>query len=339
MTEFSTSMSTSAIRRFSAGGYTALERFFDKDPNNRYADNSGAEEWVRTAHFPASQLAGLATHLQHGVDNLLFGTNPGDVYAPCINDSIVRDDPKNANGKVATVIYKRPPKALILRPGRALLSSDGYSTTVTEEMAEFRDTRLINANHVKPGEIVMGWTTWIEVRQQLVIKDRGTIIVEQADDVKDELVIYKRREDWLSKGGKFTVGGRASSYPALPQGWGDNRGEPTVGGLLFENLKLVKCQIERRASDLSIVDSLWTFAQKPEGWAMSGVIPKSWFCCSNEDGTLFTYDDEHEEVHDEHGRLVTRGGYLLQRLNVYDNEVINGEADFTPIQEYFKWMT
>jgi len=304
----------------------------------RFTDAVGTKEWVLTFSVPLANVESLRPSFAASVDNKLPGSD-GTVYAPCIQAAVKVDDPKDANAQLLICTYKRPTAEMILRPGRALLSSDGYSTTVTEETAEFMDSRVINASHVPPGATVMGWTTWLELRQQLVIKDRGTIIVQQADDVEKELAIYARREAWMSKGGKFTVGGRAVSYPALPEGYADNRGLPTIDTLVFENLKLIKCQIERRATDLSVVDSVWTFAQKPEGWAKSGIVPKAWYCCSNEDGTLYTYDDKHDIVRDQHRMVVPLGGYLLRRLNTYDSEVIDGEADFTPIQEYFKWMT
>jgi len=306
-----------------------------KSQVNRWNDELGVEEWVLGYTVPNAWVRSNELNFRVSLANLLPGADHTDIYAPCIHRSNLVPDPQDANSQILTILYRRPGDAMILQPGRGLLRFSTYSTTKKEETAVYRDGRDYTrqtTDWTKPEEATWAsWTVTLERRETLTIEERGIVIVQCADWAIDELALYARAFAWIGMGGEFKIGGEAASYPSLPSGWADRRGPSIVGGLLFDNLKLMRVDIQRKDNDASVVFSTWQFARNPEGWKESGIVSEQW-AVSDRDGNV-TFSDL-----DGARPVFASGSYMALKLHNADPDVIRGKADFSAMQDYFKWM-
>jgi len=272
-------------------------------------------EWygVRVLSLTAADVVSSSVQalISESIDNKWPDTS--GVYAPCIHRCNIVPFPNRSGFYRATLEYCRPKREMILLPGRALLGYDSYSTTLTKEIAVFRDRRelTIYAN-IPPADWAM-YTVTLERKPTLVIEERGLVVIDAADLHTAEATVYQRATDWIGKGGSLLIA---------------TRGNPT---LEFLNLKCSKVEIQRRATDLSIIDSRFHFAQNPKGWRMEGIIQEEWYAC-DPNGVPVPYDPYGSPP------VIPSGSYMAVKLQNMDSDVISGYADFSPLVPYFSWQ-
>ena len=314
MAKQSVALASNTTRGQSAIGETPVDRYAEKKPGANFTDSGGKEHWTRRFRFPATKLKELSPYLKKSLDNLLPGSNRLDVYAPCIHECQIGDGEDGY--VVATCDYQGPTREMILRPGRAFYETGTYVTTIKDEVAVFSDGGQILAQMGMSSEKIASAVVSLDVKDTLLIKHRGIVVVYEADSVADEWAVHEREQALRGKGGFLVV---------------DDQGH------MFPDLKLSEVQTSRRASDLSILDSVWKFSQNMDGWSESGVVAEHFYACDLH-GVKVRYDPSTYTVFDADDKAMLPGTYMLRRLRRTDPHVIDGYASFAAFAPYFTWM-
>jgi len=288
----------------------ALTNYHIKSASNRWSASASTEQWELVYSIPNTVVQSETENFRVSLKNLLPGCDETNLYAPCIHASRVSDDPDDKASQLVTVLYQAPSDDMILQPGRGLLNFATYSTTKQEETAVFRDGREIARQELGLSSDAQfaSWTSTLERRTTLLVLERGLMITRLADWATYELDIYVRANAWIGMGGEFTINGKK-----------------------FDNLKLSRVDIQRKPSDASVVLSTWQFARNPDGWGTSGIVQDEWYA-TDFDGNEVEYDPDATPP------VVPSGSFMSIKLSNTDSEVVRGFTDFTPVEQYFRWM-
>jgi len=269
-------------------------------------DREGEHEWVETYKIPNDELEAAKEHLVVGRENILPGHEKTDIYAPCVTFVQLQAGEEFPEHHIATVLFRRPSPRLILEPGRAILSLETYTTTIKREYGQLHKRKEAAA-----GTFSMTWEPIFEIKVGLEAQERVALVITAADWATHLNVIAERARQWRAKGGELTIYGKE-----------------------WKNLKCSRTQIRPRSTNAGILDSTWTFIQNDDGWPTEGIIEETWICFDS-NGNELEFDIETEEPVNP---PVARAWHA-RKLFVQTSDVISGEADFSALEDYFKWMT
>lgn len=292
---------------------TDVERYRIETPEERFVDSTGVEEWTLRYLVPDGTLAGARSHFKSSLTNILPGHNATDVYAPVVHhfDTVPSETKKHQEVRV---ILRRPTDAMILQPGRGLLSLTTYEVLRTEEVAilEKRTAAAALDEDGNPKTLVS--QRYVLKRERQHIVDVRTVLVATVVDLAaTQATINARAKSWAGKRGTFTVAGKK-----------------------YENLKLMRVEITPRASNVRWLDSRWFFAQRDDEWPEAGVIEEEWYAVSLPSETEIAGFDPDAGTPT---LAEDDTGYLALKLHNEDNDVISGDADFAAIANYFSWLS
>jgi len=275
-----------------------------------FTEREGEHECVQLYKIPDDRLVAAQQHLVTGRENILPGHDKEDIYAPCVSSVQVVPSQEFPKHHVATVLFRRPSPRVILQPGRAMLSIETYSTTIKREYGQLNKREAPTA-----GVVVVQVGPLFEVKVGLEVWERVALVIRAADWATQWNTVSDRAQEWRAKGGKLTIYGK-----------------------LWENLKCSRVQIQHRGTDASILDSSWTFVQNDDGWPIEGIIEETWIGYDSNGNELILDPATHRPVNQpmENGLPVS---WVTRRLTVQTSDVISGEADFSALEDYFKWMT
>jgi hypothetical protein len=283
----------------------ALSKYRRSHPSDRpFVDRAGEHERVETYVVPDAKLADAQEHFACSRENILPDHRKDDVYAPCVQAAVAVPSQEWPNHHEVTVIFRRPSPAMILQPGRAILSLETYTTTIKREYGSFRNMGSRDGVLIRP----MG--SLIQVDQGLEVIERLALVVQAADWAVNLNIVAARAEQWTSKGGELTIYGR-----------------------LWENLKCSRVRVEPRSTNAGILDSTWTFVQNNDGWPREGVIAETYIAFDSEGNQLY-YDPKKKVFPHVKPGLTWEG----RKLIVATSDVISGDADFSALETYFTWM-
>ena len=292
------------------------EQYRVKTERSRFLDRIGTEQVTLVFEVPTVKIPEERANFRVSVDNILPGHDTTDIYAPCIHDSYVDNDPENREGKLVTCVYQRPSEEMILRPGRGLLKFDSYSTTKREEVAAYKKhTPTVTQPDIDPAKFASRFVI-LEKEDSLEIVERGLLIIRCVDWAVNEMTVYARAVEWIGKGDKQQLR-TPDPGPGL-----------TINKQLFFRLKCARVTIQRRPSNVAIVDSTFQFAMKDTTWAEDGIVDERWYAM----------DLNGNEIEDFDPTALPTVPYMTLKLRDYDSDVVNGYEDFTDIQSYFTWM-
>ena len=334
----------------------SLEQYQIRSERTRFLDHLGTEEWTLVFEVPTENIADERANLQASTTNILRGHDATDIYAPCIHDSVVNIDPDNPEGKIVTCVYRRPTDEMILQPGRGLIEFDSFSTTesrtvlgMVEKQPDFRGglfRSLAPPLYGYPNFFLRD--TYFDTIEQTLheIVERGVIILRLCDWAINEGPVFERAERWIGKGDEPQV--RASeerkrlrdarhSSISIADGLGDWANEVsfgipalTINKTNYYRLKCSKVEIRRRPHNVAITDSRFYFTTKDTKWELGGTFKEKWYLMDAQ-GQPIPYDPDE-------GIFANTRVYKSLRLLDYEKDVVNGYADFTPVQSYFTWM-
>jgi len=302
--------------------------------------------------------------------------NVANSLAPCIVDSFEHAS-ELPGCKEVVCVYARPTRGMLLSlPGRGDMRFETYETTVTKEvplvMKHVTKRALVDeVRAITRGELADDWWKNHEIPYQtdvqvyaskqgiLELSERGLVILDLVDSYFDLPMAVDRALAWIGKGGSFTIGGHtygsdihtSNQKPAhiTEKTWVSMSAseQTTAAELLRSNamLKLSKVSIARREDDGSLIDSTWAFAYNAGGFKHSGVGTSSIVAYDEngnkaeltgdtvKDGTILM-----DTIDKLKPRNYTGGELHMIQLYNQDMEIVNGAADFSPVETYFEWM-